>query len=457
MAEKLFKQLWAGSGFSGTLTVEASGEAFSTKQPIHVDVDYIYVRPEQEGGAGEHRADLTLTDGQNALSAAHVQALDGQMHFQADVLGADWYALDQAADGDAAPDGAQWNELLAVTGMPQVTETALVLLSAAQTAPGLESLTESYATKLDIWIESFRQNAILGKLEDGTTTMEVNYAVSPSAVKAQVKQFVLDLMNDPAALESLASVMDEETAALYLNPELLSWYFDAVDALPLAGDLTISRTVSLKGDTLELFLSLPMYDAQGEAVTVVYSRTQGAGDVPDSHTLRSESALRVAEVVCQTYTSMTGVTVVQGTFVSEPATFSVNEEAPAPFAAAFTFKHETAESTDEQGRGVYEIHTSLGLSPVEAEDFKELELTLDLAFASKELKSAATEVTLNASVSSGEDTIRLGFTGQSRKKWEPEALPQDIRSLSQLDDAALAAAGLRVFELLKDTIALPNP
>ena len=50
---------------------------------------------------------------------------------------------------------------------------------------------------------------------------------------------------------------------LLLNPSLQSYYFSAIDALPLASNMTIGRTVSLEGDTLELHLSLPLYDAEG--------------------------------------------------------------------------------------------------------------------------------------------------------------------------------------------------
>lgn len=456
VAEKLLKQLWAGSGFSGTLTMEAQGDLLATAKPIAVDVDYIYVRPEAESN-GEHRADFTLKDGENALTTAHMQLKDGTVRLQADLLGSGWYTLDAPQDGAAIPGEERWNQLLSHTGMPQAAETALALMAAAQSATGLDSLMETYATRLDIWIESFRQNAILGKLEDGTTTMEVNYAVSPAAIKAQVKQFVLDLVNDQAALDALSEVLADETAVLYLNTALLSWYFDAIDALPLAGDLTISRTVSLKGDTLELFLSLPMYDAAGEAVTIVYDRTKGQGDLPDNHTLRVESALRVAEVVCQTYTSMTGVTVLQGSFVSEPATFSVSEDAPEAFAAAFTFKYSASESTDDQSRDVYQVQTSLSLSPLEEETFDAFELSLNASFASKELKSAATEATVNVEWISGENAVRMNFIGQSRKKWEPEALPQEAAPLSQLSEMDRAAALLKAVELFKDTVTLPNP
>ena len=51
VAEKLMKQLWAGSGFSGTLTVEMAAQdgkqGLETLKPIVVDADYIYVRGEK--------------------------------------------------------------------------------------------------------------------------------------------------------------------------------------------------------------------------------------------------------------------------------------------------------------------------------------------------------------------------------------------------------------------------
>ena len=41
VAAKLLKQLAAGSGFSGILTLEADTEAFSTQKPIVLDMDYL--------------------------------------------------------------------------------------------------------------------------------------------------------------------------------------------------------------------------------------------------------------------------------------------------------------------------------------------------------------------------------------------------------------------------------
>lgn len=89
VAGKLIKQLWAGSGFSATVSVEVAAkegtQAMSTLKPIVMDVSYIYVRPTATETA-EHRADVVLMDGENALSAAHAQLKDGALAVQADVI-----------------------------------------------------------------------------------------------------------------------------------------------------------------------------------------------------------------------------------------------------------------------------------------------------------------------------------------------------------------------------------
>ena len=66
VAGKLVKQLWAGSGFSATVSVEIAAregtQAMSTLKPIVMDLSYIYVRPTATETA-EHRADVVLLDG----------------------------------------------------------------------------------------------------------------------------------------------------------------------------------------------------------------------------------------------------------------------------------------------------------------------------------------------------------------------------------------------------------
>lgn len=462
VAEKLVKQLWAGSGFSGELSVSFDTPALRTKQPIRADVDYIYVRPTEQNET-EHRLDLRLEDG----SAASAQLTEGALAFQADVLSPDWYVLrvdgeggDESAAGQALQSGA--GAALSLTGMPEVTRTALALAARLSGSDAVQEALEPYQTRVDVWIEGYRQDALLDKLADGTTTMEVNYRVSPAAVKAQVKQMILDLLADAQLLTALTDAMGEEAAQRYLNPALQSWYFAAVDALPLSDDMTISRTFSLKGDTLNLSLCLPLYDAQTGAVTLSYDRQRGQGDLPDENVIRLESEERAISLRYQEYSSMTGVKVLQGRVENRAAeSFEVDEAdasaSAADYAADFTLKQEQAETRDSEGRDVYAYNLSLSLQP---EAGQELEATLASRFASKELKSAATEMDATLTVRRGQSSVTAALNGASRKKWEPEPLPferTDVSTLTQADlTATLAGAGVRLLAALADCVEAPE-
>ena len=476
VAGKLIKQLWAGSGFSATVSVEVAAkegtQAMSTLKPIVMDVSYIYVRPTATETA-EHRADVVLMDGENALSAAHAQLKDGALAVQADVISPDWYSFGEAPlqEGEAEAGAdllVQLGEsLLAQTGMPALASFAGQAAALLHGADGLEDVLESYLIRMDLWIEGYRQNAVLDKLEDGTTTMSVYYDVPPVAIKSQAKQMVLDLLSDQVTLARLQEAAGEELSQLLLNPSLQSYYFSAIDALPLASNMTIGRTVSLEGDTLELHLSLPLYDAEGGEVTLRYDRTRGEGDLPDDNTISLESELRVISLTYQEYSSMTGVRVIQGTLTSEPRgteAFTVEEGAPADaqktLALSFSLKQEESETKDDELRDVYTYDATLNLeSEGEGDAYVAIpatEITLASTFVSKELKSAATD--MEATVTLGGDawdqTYTVTITGRSRQKWEPEELSPDRIYVSRMTETDVASllpgAALRFAALMAD-------
>lgn len=476
VAGKLIKQLWAGSGFSATVSVEVAAkegtQAMSTLKPIVMDVSYIYVRPTATETA-EHRADVVLMDGENALSAAHAQLKDGALAVQADVISPDWYSFGEAPlqEGEAEAGAdllVQLGEsLLAQTGMPALASFAGQAAALLHGADGLEDVLESYLIRMDLWIEGYRQNAVLDKLEDGTTTMSVYYDVPPVAIKSQAKQMVLDLLSDEVTLARLQEAAGEELSQLLLNPSLQSYYFSAIDALPLASNMTIGRTVSLEGDTLELHLSLPLYDAEGGEVTLRYDRTRGEGDLPDDNTISLESDLRAISLTYQEYSSMTGVRVIQGTLTSEPRgteAFTVEEGAPADaqktLALSFSLKQQESETKDDELRDVYTYDATLNLeSEGEGDAYVAIpatEITLASTFVSKELKSAATdmEATITLGGDAWDQTYTVTITGRSRQKWEPEELSPDRIYVSRMTETDVASllpgAALRFAALMAD-------
>jgi len=454
-AEKLYKQLWAGSGFSGTLSLEVDSQSLTTVQPVTADVDYIYVRA-TDTETDAHRVDVKLVNGENAISAAYAQLKDGKLSFQADVLSPDWFVLNADTRSEAAGEAVE--QALSRTGMPSLASTLALGAYALHGNDELAQALESYRTRIDVWIEGYRQDAVLSKLDDVTTVMQVHYVLTPAAIKAQVKQLVVDLLNDDQVLPLLAQALGEETAGLYLNPALQSWYFEAVDSLPFPGDLTLSRTLAMTGETLELHLSLPLYDAQTGVVTLSYDRVHGTGDLPEENTIRMETNEQLLTLKYQEYSSMTGVRVMQGTLAVEPAQNFVVEDSEQAVAVAFTLKLGQSESRDAEDRDVYACDFALTLAPAEgsATAFDETEIHFSARFTSRQLKSAATELAAQLNIASGETSVKLSFEGASRKKWDPEAIPQGVE-ISSFDQPAIAellpGALLRTMAVLQPFLA----
>jgi hypothetical protein len=122
-------------------------------------------------------------------------------------------------------------------------------------------------------------------------------------------------------------------------------------------------------------------------------------------------------------------------------------------AVAFTLKHGVSEALDEQGRDVYKCEYALTIAPAEDSSltFEETEIALNASFVSKQLKSAATSVNAQLSVSSGTTTVKIALDGASRKKWTPEAIPTGMAIDSFADEAIaqfLPGAALRGLAVL---------
>ena len=468
MAYKLFRQLASGSGFSGTLEVAlsaneaAQGEALVTKKPFLVDWDYIYVCPTNET-LPQHRLDAALMDGEATVTEAHLQLLDGVLAAHSPLLGEEWMhvsveeLLKPAAEGEdtfsaqALPDV---QSLLKTSGMPSLLKLALPMLLRVQgfadeaQRESLEAVVEKMSLRMDLWIEGYRQNAELGRLEDGSAIITVTYQVPPANIKAQASQLVLDLLSDDTARESLASYLDAQSAALLLNPEYQPYYFAAIDALPLSGDLILSRTLDMHGETVALHLSLPFYDAEGGPVTLRYDRERGEGDLPDTNTLTMESGDRSAEISYLTYRSMTDVTVYQGTFTvtdlsAESFAVKPDEEARPLPDVAFTLRRQAVQTREEGDLNAYTANWQLQLEPnpngLTPDAFLPLQVQVDSRFTSKTPQTSATKAEIAVKVS-GEDrpqVIDLTFTGETRRQWQVEEIPQQATDLLTLTGEGL--------------------
>ncbi len=506
VGEKLAKQLEAGSGFTGTLTLEAvatpgrESEAIVTLKPVVLDVGYIHVREDLAAKTpAESRVTLALKDGDATAATAQLAVKQGMAYVLSSLTGDGWLSLaGSTADTDAQADAGALAQattgLLADAAMPGIAAFAAGLMSqlySADTAK-LATALEPYATKIDVWIEGFRQNALLGKAEDGTTTMRVDYTIPVAAIKAQLKQLVLDMLADEALLPRLAALLPDGGAETYLNPALQSYYFYAIDELPLNGDMTISRTVSLRGETLMLSLAMPLYDTKGGAIALRYDRSKGAGDLPEENSIELSSEKLLLRADYQTYDTLTGTVVYQGTLLRQPlgaAAFEVGTEGTAAgeaaktISAAFTLSVQQGQTTDTEGKDTQTAAIELSLEPEYTPDaaddapaepteaqkalyltFPPLAISLTAAFASGQAKNAATsaDVQLKVAGDTLPQTFTLTLSGKTRGKWTPDAFDaQAATSLDAMNETAMNAllmqAGVRGGLLLLPYVTLPTP
>lgn len=508
LSEKLLKQLEAGNGFTGQLsfslipTEGRESEAVQTTQPFVFDISYITVLPDLTTGTlGESRYDIRYLDGESTRASALLSQRDGQFYLKTDLLNDSWYMLGNGGrSGDtadapddsapASPMAESLQGLLSQGAMPSLYGFFLSALSQGKNPDPVafsEALTP-YTTKIDLWIEGYRQSAVLGKTEDGTSTMKVDYTIPPSAVKAQLKQLVMDMLMDGDLHPQLQALLPKEDAALFLSPAMQSFYFAAIDALPLEGDMTLSRTVSLKGATLALHLNLPLYDKEAGSVELSYDRTAGKGDLPEENVLSLLTENVTLTLEYQVYSSMTDVTVYQGTLLREPhrgdATMAAAEIPllSKALSTAFTLTHKQSNATDAEGRETLSDDYQLTLEPLfslpgedgepvaltDAQkegyvDFPAFTLQLQTAFSSKAAKGAATSVNMSLTLSSEELPQRLEatFTGKSAPKWTLEALDLkdavDLMALTNAELAALEAQGaLKVGACFLPYLKLPT-
>ena len=425
MSEKLTKQLNAGSGFIGTLTLNVNpaegreSEAYSTVKPLQMDWTYIKVPADAQTGVPEEtRLQLSLSASEYQQGSAELSLRDSALYLKSTLLDDNWYLLGDTAlqsmlgaagIGDALPAASQ---LLQTGGLMSGTLSFFTNMAAyligADTA-GLSETMAQFTTKIDFWLEGFRSGVQMETLEDGSSVMEIEYTLPAAAVKAQLKQLLIDLMNDETLLSGLRALMPAEQAALYLDPALQPYYFYAVDGLPLEGELQIHRVLSFLGDTVELAVTMPLYDSESGASSLAYTRKQGAQDMPDEHTLSITGADGRAELSFRTYDTIIGTTVYQGTVLYDGAV--KDGVKPQIVWASFDLSSKTVTTRDLNGYETLIQNLTLSVAPAELPQtadaslyaaIPKADLALDVSFASLSAKNAPTDMTAKFTLS-GED------------------------------------------------------
>ncbi len=277
---KLQRQLDAGSGLKGTVTVSG----VTGLEGLTLDAQYIQQKTQSE-------LSMSLKNAGSELAGLAVYHQDGALALDLGLASGKLYSLQKGwesllsrlAAGDTAGWQTPWQSaLLAILSSNSEEEDAKLAQAAAP-----------YFTKIDLWMQGFAEPPLMEKDPGGASVIKASFRIPSAAFKAEMKQLLVDLLSDKTLLPLLWARMTPEQANLYLNPALQAFYFAAVDALPLQGDITMLRRVTTMGQVLETSLSLPLNGKAGETKQIsITNKTLVEGELLDCTLTTGEGTLQ---------------------------------------------------------------------------------------------------------------------------------------------------------------------
>lgn len=264
--EKLYKQVKDGSGLRMTIKAEKTGGAFSLLDEV-TNAALTALLPGMElslrylNGVGtlkgQQETELILT--RNGEQLGDVRLLKDPMYEQltSTFLGFNRYV--DKKDGQAI--------MILLTGKDQAwppLEGVLYRLNTAESTwqSQVASKLDAYLMKLTVWLQGFTKTEA-ARGAQGEPQTRVILTVPAAALKAQVKQLLLDMYADAELLALLAQEMDARQAAAYLQPAMLNSFFASLDLMPVNENLVSERLLDAQGQVLENNLVLPMGGARG--------------------------------------------------------------------------------------------------------------------------------------------------------------------------------------------------
>ncbi len=267
LAQKLYRQT-TESAFRGTVTFQVDGVREGAEwallkmlaPKLTLEAEHSYYR-------GEGQATLRLLmDGQDAGTTSLIYN-DELMGLRSGLLSdADaWYTA--AKNWDAT-------ELLTTDSQWPPLWLALLRVAGASDEWKTRAATylTAYETKLGVWLNGFA--AVTAGEQDGVAYSELACQISPQAVKAQIKQMLVDFFGNDQLLSLLREVFSAEEAAAYLQPAMQSAFFTMIDSLQLSGNVEIIRRVDTTGKTLLDSITLPFGGQQRISGLTITSAAQ---------------------------------------------------------------------------------------------------------------------------------------------------------------------------------------
>ena len=245
--EKFLQQLSLGSGLRGAMKFAVAGESSLAQLLLPLNDAEFQLRSIRSGD--EFSCELYAE--KNGVETAQTEIYRDSQN---------WYLKTALLLGStlSLPNGGDLLSSLTsseTSGNPSMYSFILKFL---RSQPAIWDQTIASTSVLS-WFETYAQEPRVISENNGNV-MRFQYVIPASALLSGMKNTMHDLLADTIFQAKLKSMLTNEQAALLLNPDLM-WYFDQViDRLPLTGNAVFERTVTMQGTEVSSHVVLPVYE-----------------------------------------------------------------------------------------------------------------------------------------------------------------------------------------------------
>ena len=298
-----------------------------------------------------------------------------------------------------------------------------------------------YLNELELWLADYAAEPET-ETESGELVMRVSYVIPADDVRAQTKLMWHQALYDEELLSLLRPMMTEEQQAVYLNPNLLYFYDACIDALPLMGDLRLSRRFSARGETLSVSIALPLpQNAWGYTSLTFRQEGETTALVLNSATQTLTFSVTAAGIA-DAPSSLTG------TISSIPAAFVTDAKT---LQAKFALTSQHSESQDSDGTRHDDSAWTLTIEPdtdgstaADVVTFEPITAELSLQYSRENKESAPIHLRVIAGLHMAEADIGAKMALRTTSRWNALDLPtqgaEDVGSMSEGRILSLIAA-----------------
>jgi hypothetical protein len=284
---------------------------------------------------------------------------------------------------------------------------------------------------------------------------------------------MVDLLADKSLLPLLWAKMTQEQANLYLNPALQSFYFSAVDTLPLQGEITMLRRVTTTGQLLETSLSLPLNGTAGGMKQMSFtSKAVAQGDLLDCTLTSGEGSLQFTAL--KPASSQPDTVAYSGIIRYLPAqmpNWQVGDTTPQYTGKALSVSYQasyvTKLSTDADGKSVENYTLTVSLTPdwshltqEVTEEIKSLyiltdpvQLTGTVLFTSGQARNASTSLAAELHFVSGATDCKVNGLFKTTPPWNFTQV--DMNAAEKLENMSSEQLSVLLTEFLSKPGLLP--